>query len=273
MDFNLILSKMKVAAKGAGAKIMEVFHEDEKQWQIETKSDDSPVTKADLQSNAYLKTFLKTEFPEIGYVSEESALPSYEERQSYEYYFLIDPLDGTAAFVKKSAGFSVNIALIHKDTPIAGCVYFPITGHIYYALKGEGAFFEKGSMVFVEKLIAAQFSPKAEGLRVLCSQKHHNQATQDFIEALNAPQATAASASLKFMKIASGEADIYPRFAAGMKEWDVAASQIIVEEAGGIVFDPYTKEKLKYNKRELGTPNFIAIGQIIDNTELPFPKK
>lgn len=264
MDLQFILEEMKAAAIGAGKEILSVFNQDQSLWEMQTKDDDSPVTKADLLSNTYLQKTLNAKFPFIKYISEENQLPSYEERQQYEYYFLIDPLDGTAAFVKRGNSFSVNIALVHKDIVVAGCVYFPRLEHLYFALKGSSAFVQKSPEQTPIKLNVASFSMQQKGLRVLCSRAHHNEATQAFIDKLQEPQAVAISASLKFMKIASGEADLYPRFETGMKEWDVAANQIIIEEAGGLVLEPYTKEVLKYNKRALVTPNFIASGKILE---------
>lgn len=252
---------LKATAIAAGVKIMEIYADpNATSWK---KADLTPLTEADLAANKCIMEALAEKYPNIPYLSEENEIPPYDTRRNYEYYFLTDPIDGTKSFIKKTDSFSVNIALIHRDTVIAGCVFFPALKTIYYANSHSAAYRQQLPDGEVETIHAAAFSFKQPLLRVLSSVSHHNPQTQNYIEQLDQAQVRNVGASLKFMHVAEGLADLYPRFGSGMQEWDVAASQIIVEQAGGSVIDPNTKQILKYNKPHLGVPNFIVSGQEI----------
>jgi 3'(2'), 5'-bisphosphate nucleotidase len=258
LELTLFLKNTAIAA---GVKIMEIYADpNATSWQ---KADLTPLTEADLASNKCIMEALATQYPNIPYISEENKIPSYELRRNYEYYFLTDPIDGTKSFVKKTDAFSVNIALVHRDTVVAGCVFFPALKLIYYANCHSAAYRQSLPDGEIETIQCTPFHFKQRLLRVLSSVSHHNEKTQTYIDQLDQPQVRNVGASLKFIHVAEGLADIYPRFGSGMQEWDVAASQIIVEQAGGTVIDPNTQKQLKYNKPNLGVADFIASGKEI----------
>jgi 3'(2'), 5'-bisphosphate nucleotidase len=253
---------LKTICREAGDRIMR-FYNDDSLWQTQTKADNTVLTEADLAANQCLMEAIQQTYPDIYFMSEEIEVPEFDTRSSYQYYFLADPLDGTKSFVKKTGEFSVNVALIHRDTVIAGCVYFPVLDAMYYAHAQSQAFRQSSATAQPEPIFAANFHTNMPNLNVVCSHSHHNPATQEYIDQLQTPKARHVGASLKFMEVAEGSAHIYPRFGSGMKEWDVAASQIIVERAGGTVIDPLTQQPMRYNKPDMLVPNFIASGNII----------
>lgn len=253
---NSVISEVVDIAKAAGEKILEVY-EDIDNFQVEVKGDDSPLTRADKEANAIICAGLEkldTLFPII---SEENKLLPYDDRQHFEYCWMVDPLDGTKEFIKRNGEFTVNIALIKNGKSVAGVVYTPVTDDMYFAIEGQGAFLIKDGKK--QKLSAPTYSSKDEGLAIVCSRSHLNEDTQNFIDAYTNPEKVAKGSSLKFLIIASGNAHIYPRLAPTM-EWDTAAAQIILEESGGYVIDANTKEPVRYNKENLLNPHFIAFG-------------
>ena len=215
-------------------------------------------------------------------MSEEGKEIPYEERKDWEYYWCIDPIDGTKEFIKKNDEFTVNIALIHKDTPVLGVVYAPALGEMYYAVKGKGAFklelSVKSSGVRKEWLENANALPLSlEGrsqnsLVIVASKSHLTKETEDFIDdiienhpesrTLN-PELLSKGSSLKLVMVAEGVADIYPRLAPTM-EWDTAAADAIVREAGKMTYQYNPKlgtqnpEPLRYNKENLLNPWFVV---------------
>lgn len=223
------------------------------------KADQSPLTAADLAANHIIKKILREAAPEIPYFSEESMDVPYEDRASLNWSWLVDPLDGTKEFVKKNGEFTVNIALLQGSSVHMGVVYAPVLDRLFFASKGEGAFVREKGMD--QRMEVRQFSLKDEGLRIVASRSHRSEATEQFISGLKNPQFHAMGSSLKIMLVANGEADIYPRFAPTM-EWDTAASQIILEEAGGKLLLTDMEEPLVYNKSDRMNPFFIAWGGI-----------
>jgi 3'(2'), 5'-bisphosphate nucleotidase len=180
----------------------------------------------------------------------------YEIRKNYKYFWLIDPLDGTKEFINKNGDFTVNIALIEGDRAIAGFVYAPFQDELFWGIKGQGAFSETNGKI--SSLKAAVFDIKSEGLNVVASRSHLNEATLSRIKKLNNPNIVNRGSSLKFMMLAKSEAHYYPRMSETM-EWDIAAAQIILEEAGGKVLDLDGKTML-YNKASMQVAGFIACG-------------
>jgi len=255
MQENLI-----TATLSAGDKILEIYHSAD--FGVETKKDDSPLTKADLASHNELVKYLET--TNIPIISEEGAVPSYEERKNYKQYWLIDPLDGTKEFIKKNDEFTVNIALIEKGEPILGVVYAPVLGHLYYGEKNKGAFkaiiedTQSPSLSFNEITTS---KPK-DNLVIVASRSHNNQETEDYIAELAKSYKTveiiSKGSSLKLVEVAEGKAHIYPRFGPTM-EWDTAAAHAVVLAAGGSVSQP-NGDNLKYNKEDLLNPFFIVRG-------------
>jgi 3'(2'), 5'-bisphosphate nucleotidase len=244
------LEKIIEIAKDAGRVIMEVYQKD---FSIEYKDDSSPLTEADLKSNELICEALIRLYPHIPILSEENKMVSYEERKEWDYFWLIDPIDGTKEFIKKNGEFTVNIALIKEGIPILGVVYAPVLEDIYSAKKGEGAF-KNG-----EKLpLLFNNSPK-EKLKVVASKSHLSNETQEFIDNLDTKtiEQVSKGSSLKLCMVAEGVADIYPRLAPTM-EWDTGAAHAVVLEAGKMVSIFDNSQSLQYNKKNLLNPWFVV---------------
>jgi len=239
----------------AGDKIMEVY-EGTEDWGIEAKSDDSPLTKADKAANDLIVEHLERLETQYPIISEENKLQAYDERKDFERFWLVDPLDGTKEFIKRNGEFTVNIALIENGAPILGVVYVPVTKDVYYGVKGEGSY-HKDEQGIVTKLQAKSYASSDAGLRVVCSRSHINEATQSYIDQLTDPTTVSKGSSLKFILLASGQAEVYPRMGPTM-EWDTGAAQIVLEEAGGQILHHETMTPLTYNKEDLLNPFFIA---------------
>ena len=254
------LDDIKDIAFEAGRVIMEIYKKD---FSIEYKEDNSPLTKADLASNSIIVKRLKAlnskfkiqnlTFNDIPILSEEGKNIPYSERKEWEYYWCIDPIDGTKEFIKKNGEFTVNIALIYRDTPVLGVVYAPVLEDIYVAKRGEGAY--KNAQKLPLKINS---TPKVK-LKVVASKSHLSKETQEFIDSLKTKEIEQVSkgSSLKLCMVAEGEADIYPRLAPTM-EWDTAAAHAIVLEAGKKVAQFETKKPVVYNKENLLNPWFIV---------------
>ncbi|MEN0005955.1 MAG: 3'(2'),5'-bisphosphate nucleotidase CysQ, partial [Bacteroidota bacterium] len=249
--------KVGAIARQAGAAIMEIY-DNEADFGVEIKGDDSPLTKADKAANTVICAGLEQLEPVFPIVSEENAAIPYEERRTFTYNWLVDPLDGTKEFIKRNGDFTVNIALVHEGCVVLGVVYIPAIDGLYWAVKGGGAFRESEDGLVA--LQAASFSRQDEGLKVVCSRSHLNEATQAFIDALNKPDKVARGSALKFLILAEGAAHYYPRLGPTM-EWDTAAAQIVLEEAGGTVTLEDGESPLLYNKENLLNPFFIAKGR------------
>lgn len=250
-----IKSLLPIAINAAGLAckaILEVYASSD--FEMERKDDNSPLTLADRRSHEIIDAHLSgTGMPVL---SEEGLTIPYEERKHWTRFWMVDPLDGTKEFLKRNGEFTVNIALIENNIPILGVVALPVNGDVFYAMKGKGAHLRSGGMLVRLK----ERSPadlNIPGLRVVASRSHMNDATRAYIDNLKDPQLIAAGSSLKFMAIAKGDADLYPRFVPCM-EWDSAASDVIVQETGLRTIDVNTNEPLKYNKENLLNPFFIC---------------
>ena len=244
-------------SEAAGNAILEIYNGTD--LGIESKTDDSPLTKADLASNSIICDALKQLSPEIPIISEENEDLSYEERSQWSYCWIVDPLDGTKEFIKKNGEFTTNIGLVHENRVVAGIVYIPVFDEMYYAVKGEGAYRIKDGQT--QKIESKEFNIQDTGLKVVCSRSHLNEPTEAFVNNLIEPELVSKGSSLKFLTIAQGNADLYPRMAPTM-EWDTCAAQIILEEAGGNVFIHGEENKsVFYNKENLLNPYFIAKGK------------
>jgi 3'(2'), 5'-bisphosphate nucleotidase len=269
-----ILEVINIALK-AGSAVMQIYRKD---FTVEYKDDKSPLTEADKRAHKIIVDGLSkiSPFPTL---SEEGKNIPYEERKKWQYYWLIDPIDGTKEFIKKNDEFTINIALIHKDTPVLGVVLAPAINELYYAKKEEGAFklmMDDGCWMLDEKdLQKAQKLPlnnsisntENSTLTIVASKSHLNQETQEFIDNLtsNTEHSTFISkgSSLKLLMVAEGSADLYPRLAPTM-EWDTAAADAVVREAGKMTyeynqqFNIQNSSPLKYNKEDLLNPWFIV---------------
>jgi len=244
------LKDMEIVAKQAGKAIMEIYKKD---FLVEFKDDKSPLTEADTKSNEIICNKLLELYPSIPIMSEENEQMNYDIRKNWDYYWCIDPIDGTKEFIKKNDEFTVNIALIHKNTPVLGVVYAPAIDKIYTAKKDEGAFLNG------ERLPLKVNENKADKLFVVASKSHLSDETQEFIDNLDAKEIEQVSkgSSLKLCMVATGEADIYPRLAPTM-EWDTAAADAVVRESGKMTYQFESDKPLVYNKENLLNPWFVV---------------
>ena len=239
-------------AQNAGDKILEIYNSD---FSVNYKDDRSPLTAADMASHETISTRLRELTPEIPVLSEESANVPFEERKQWQTYWLIDPLDGTREFVKKNGEFTVNIALIYEHKPVSGIIYIPVSGILYFASRDNGAF-KKYPDKSPEKIKTRKTDP--DNLAVAGSRSHGSEKQFRFIRGLGNIEVIAIGSALKFCLVAEGKVDIYPRFGP-TSEWDTAAAQCIVEEAGGTVTD-LAFIPLTYNtKPSLINPDFLVI--------------
>ncbi|OEF99780.1 3'(2'),5'-bisphosphate nucleotidase [Vulcanibacillus modesticaldus] len=264
--FNIVQISIK-----AGNEIIKIYNTD---FNIESKQDKSPLTLADKRSHELIASELKRLYPEIPLLSEEGKGISYDERKNWDYFWLVDPLDGTKEFIKRNGEFTVNIALIHRNKPVIGVIYAPVLDTVYFAKKDLGSykltnckeFLLNGRDILSDKGLVSHsmklpISKEKAITTVIASRSHMSKETEDYINKLRKEvgevEIISAGSSLKLCYIAEGKADVYPRFAPTM-EWDTAAGQAIVEQANGIVVDVETNEKLEYNKENLLNPWFIV---------------
>jgi len=261
----------------ASEEILNIYFRQQADWKVSLKEDRTPLTEADRLSNSVINEGLKKLFPKIPIISEENREIPYDIRRKYEYYWLLDPLDGTKEFLKQNGEFTVNLALIQQGKPVAGFISVPVKSWCYFAVKGRGAYKieigEKQDGSQGERQIqqvkqdnklqlrAAQFSIDDPGLTVLASRSHFDSETRKFIESLNQPRLESRGSSLKFMMLAEGLGHLYPRLGRTM-EWDTAAGQAILEEAGGQVVEFSSRWPLHYNKESLVNPPFLATGAL-----------
>mgnify|MGYP001218856015 CR=1 FL=1 len=244
----------------AGTAVMKIYEAVDLRYNTAYKEDNSPVTDADLMSNKIISAGLLDIFPDIPIISEESNIDSYHQRKKWKYVWLLDPLDGTKEFINRSDEFSINLALIKNGAPVAGFIYLPVFKTLYYAIQGSGAFevFENQT----NNISVNSFSLDQQGLRIVASRSEMDSSTKSYIDILDSPEIISLGSALKFISIAKGDADYYPRMIHIM-EWDTAAGQIIIEEAGGALVEADSGLPLTYNKPTMINPYFIASGKII----------
>lgn len=254
MNLETILPDVVRIAKAAGDAILHIY-EHSNDIEIQSKSDDSPLTVADTTANKIICDGLQQLSVQFPIISEENRQIEYAERSKYEYCWMVDPLDGTKEFIKRNGEFTVNIALIHQNRPVMGVVHLPVKNETYWAASNQGAHFSNGTTTTI--LEAPAFNLKDTGLTLVCSRSHLNEETKSFVDQFEQPNLLPCGSSLKFMALAAGNAQIYPRLAPTM-EWDTAAAQIVLEEAGGSVINKETNKPLEYNKENLLNPHFIA---------------
>ncbi len=229
-------------AKKAGKIIMKNYHD----LSYTIKMDKSPVTEADLQSSSFICDSLSSAF-NLPVLSEENII-DYDIRKNWKEYWLVDPLDGTKDFLQKNDEFTVNIALISNERPILGVVYAPALDECWWSEKNKGSF-KDGSIILNRS--------KRKRLIGYDSRQHQTKETKNFFKLNNIVDIKQAGSSLKMCKLAEGKADIYPRLN-GTKEWDTAASEIILEEASCSMLSYPDRNQLIYNKKDLRNPFFVA---------------
>lgn len=246
-------SQVVVIAQQAGATVLEIYHK--KSFKVIKKADLSPVTEADFAANTIITQELgklKNQYP----VLSEEACVDFEQRKHWQTYWLVDPLDGTKEFIKKNGEFGINIALVHNNQAVLGVVHAPVFNKTYVASKKNGAWKTKDGVVK-----PLQTSKASEPKRITFSRSHLNFSTrmQNYLAKLGKTKVVRMGSSLKSCLVAEGRADLYPRMGATC-EWDTAACQIIVEQAGGVLCDLQGKP-LSYNTKEsLINPEFIVYG-------------
>ena len=245
----------------ASNAIMEIYS-DETKFNTQTKEDLSPLTAANKRSNKIIVERLKALYPDVHIISEEIKETPYADRVHYEKYFLIDPLDGTKEFIKRNGEFTINVAYLEGKRPVAGFVYVPVTQTAYVAEKGNGAYKINLDGTRVE-IRSQPFFLMDKGLKIFVSRSHRDALTDKIVSMLIEPEILTSGSALKFMKIAEGEAHFYPRLAPTM-EWDTAAAQCILEESGGSVIRFDDLLPVEYNKENLLSPYFIAMGSLLD---------
>lgn len=251
LDIELLLNIAKKASLEAGNRILEVYQSAD--FGIETKGDASPLTLADKKGHDAIIDFLdETGIPVL---SEEGKEIPFETRSKWESYWLIDPLDGTKEFIKRNGEFTVNIALIQKGKPIMGVVYAPALDILYWGSLQNGAFKQEKNG---EVITLPQYqSEKIE--TIVASRSHLSEETANFIAQYPDAKTISMGSSLKFMLVAEGTAQIYPRFAPTM-EWDTAAAQAVVEAAGGQVLCYPANTPLVYNRPDMLNGWFLVKG-------------
>ena len=249
-DEQLIISTVQIA-KEAGEAITGIYNSD---FDCQLKKDLSPITAADNLSHNIITEKLKTLTPEIPILSEESCDIPYKIRSQWAQYWLVDPLDGTKEFIKKNGEFTVNIALIDNNSPIFGVIHLPVTNETYWGSQVSGSFYstEKND---AERINVAdnQKSP----IRLVASRSHPSEMLNSLLEKLVDYEIIEVGSSIKLCHIASGRADLYPRFGP-TSEWDTAAGEAIVSCAGGQVVTA-EGDSMNYNLKEgYLNPNFIV---------------
>ena len=248
-----LLRPVTALATEAGARILDIYGT---AFQVDEKEDNSPLTAADLASHRAIVAGLQQLTPEIPVLSEESSGISFAERRRWDRFWLVDPLDGTKEFIKRNGEFTVNIALIEGHEPVLGVVQIPVKGLCYFATRGQGAFRQEAG----QTLDRIKVSPLGTGpVRVVGSRSHGGKSLEEFVARLGEHTLVSIGSALKFCLVAEGKADIYPRLGL-TSEWDTAAAQCIVEEAGGQVI-AISGERLAYNTKEsLLNPYFLVFG-------------
>ncbi len=262
-DFSPLIPDVIQIARAAGQLILEIY--ENKEYKEYTKSDSTPVTSADLAAHKQIMEQLSALTPDIPVLSEEDADVSLAQRSQWQRYWLVDPLDGTQEFIARSGDFATIIALVENNKPIMGVVYAPVSGVTYYAYHNQGAWkipdLDESVPISVHK-----HGPDSRSIAMAISRRQDiNNITRRMSADWNYELMPLGSAALKACVVAEGAADCYLRLGP-TGEWDTAATQCIVTEAGGKILS--TKlEPLSYNLREtLENPNFIVLG----DTELPW---
>ncbi len=247
---NRMLEKIIKTAQEAGEKILTFYS---REIEVFDKSDNSPLTKADLAANNIILDRLADIDPNTPVISEESGIPGWDERKGWDKFWIIDPLDGTKEFIKKNDEFTVNIALVKNREPVLGVIYIPAKKQLYYAQKGQGSFRKNGADV--AKRIYSSPADKSIPLKVAASRSHQSETLYDDLGkmGIDVKELIEAGSSLKFCLTAEGTVDIYPRLNPTM-EWDVAAGDCIFRNSAK---EGQHTSPLTYNKSDLKNEGFV----------------
>lgn len=255
MNKSEIATVIRKLAIEAGEKIMKIYDADD--FEVKSKSDESPVTIADETADTLISAGLRAAFPDAALVTEEQ---SETHSETSNTFFIVDPLDGTKEFIHRRGDFTVNIAYVEDGIPTLGVVYAPAKQRLFIT-DADGVSFEeigayKADEVGEMKRISVS-TPDEDALIVVASKSHLTDETKDYIGKYNVKDSRSAGSSLKFCLVATGEADIYPRVGRTM-EWDTAAGQAVLQGAGGRVVRFDNHEPLTYGKPIFENPFFIA---------------
>ncbi len=260
MELPEQLRQMQQIASSAGKEILSVY-EDRRPIDVTVKADNSPLTEADRRAHNVIVEQLAALPEKYPILSEESDAVSFQQRSSWETYWLVDPLDGTKEFIGRNGEFTVNIALVENGIARAGVVHVPVSGDSFIGELGQGAWKLAGDEP-PQPLLPTSLDPKSQQLRIVASRNHRGPDVDRIIMALEqdleAVEVVSMGSSLKFCLLAEGKADVYPRLAP-TSEWDTAAAHAVLRAAGG---DVVTTQfvPLRYNqKAELLNPHFIAV--------------
>lgn len=250
-DFNDLLKIVSIA-KSAGSKVLEIYNTN---FKFEFKSYKNPVTDADLISNKTIYEFLQREYPKIPIMSEE-LIQDFDFLSVEDFYWCIDPLDGTKEFISKNDEFTINIALIKNKKPFLGVIYAPAKKILYAALTKFGAFKELDGQILKKIELKKKERKK---MAMIVSRSHLDEKTKLLIKKQNIKVIKLGS-SLKLAYIAEGRADFYPRFSPTML-WDIAAGHCIINEAGGFLKTQHGTD-IEYDPKKLVNNFFIALGDV-----------
>ncbi|MBN1950102.1 MAG: 3'(2'),5'-bisphosphate nucleotidase CysQ [Bacteroidales bacterium] len=256
------------AAIEAGKKTLNFYHTD---MDVVVKDDNSPLTQADLESNRVILSYL--EGSNLPVLSEETRVVNFEERSTWNEFWMIDPLDGTKEFINRRSEYTINIALIRAGIPVLGVVYAPVLDTLYYASEETGSFKkvltpEDTAHTILESSVKLNPRTISGGLNIVASRSHLSEETKAFITELEKyytiEETKSYGSSLKLCMVAEGAADVYPRLGPTM-EWDTAASQAVAVYAGSEVLELQTGKPLSYNKENLLNPYFIVYNSELEN--------
>lgn len=248
---EIVLEDCLAAAYEAGEAILKIYNEG---FWVAEKEDHTPVTAADIKANDIILGNLKNKYPEAAFLAEESA--DDMARRENEWCFIIDPLDGTKEFIKRSDEFTVNIALVRNQRPVLGVVYLPVMKEVYYAVKGKGAF----KLCAEKEPERIHVSNRTENIRAAVSKSNSPANIREILKGYGIENLIFAGSALKGCLIASGKAEIYYR--GGLtSEWDTAAMQCVIEEAGGILRQLDDSEMLYNRENTLNTKGFYILNR------------
>jgi 3'(2'), 5'-bisphosphate nucleotidase len=251
LDLLSLLPPIEAMARQAGALILQIYGSE---FVVNHKADASPVTVADERAETLIVPALQALLPGVPVVAEEAASRG-DGLVAGDRFWLVDPLDGTREFVSRNGEFTVNIALIEHAMPVLGVIFVPVLNTLYSAVVGQGAWLDEGG---VRHAMACRQAPTS-GATLACSRSHGDEAAMaDWLAGRPVAARITAGSSLKFGLIASGQADLYPRFGRTM-EWDTAAGHALVLAAGGQVCDLLGRP-LRYGKLGFENPSFFAQG-------------
>ncbi len=253
-ELSELMEPLAALAREAGQKILEIYNTED--VDVQHKEDKSPLTAADMAAHNAIIAGLQSMTPDIPILSEESASRPFSERSTWATYWLVDPLDGTREFIKRNGEFTVNIALIEDGIAVLGIVHVPVTDTSYLGCRDVGAFKQTGS----DTPRSIQVRSLGTGsVMVVGSRSHRGDSLNQFLERLGEHEMVGMGSSLKLCLVAEGIADIYPRLGP-TSEWDTAAAQCVVEQAGGYVTDT-AMQPLRYNTKDsLLNPFFLVFG-------------